>query len=86
MKWIQCASLNLFLGDACDGDQDGDGVSNHDDNCRLISNAGQEHVKLNYDAKGVCLFLCLFYFMYGVVLQIISLQLNMFLMKMSCDA
>lgn len=46
------SSLNEFLGDACDDDQDGDNVSNNDDNCRLVSNAGQEHVNLNYDAKG----------------------------------
>lgn len=46
------SSLNEFLGDACDGDQDGDNVGNKDDNCRLVSNAGQEHVNLNYDAKG----------------------------------
>ena len=44
--------MNEFLGDACDDDQDGDNVSNNDDNCRLVSNAGQEHVNLNYDAKG----------------------------------
>ena len=42
----------LFAGDACDDDQDGDGVSNLNDNCRLVSNLGQEHVKLAYNAKG----------------------------------
>ena len=41
-----------FVGDACDDDQDGDGVSNLNDNCRLVSNSGQEHVQLAYDAKG----------------------------------
>ena len=41
-----------FVGDACDGDQDSDGVSNLNDNCRLVSNSGQEHVQLAYDAKG----------------------------------
>ena len=44
--------LWLFAGDACDDDQDGDGVSNLNDNCRLVNNSGQEHVKLAYDAKG----------------------------------
>ncbi len=44
--------LLLFVGDACDDDQDGDGVSNLDDNCRLVSNPGQEHANLAYDAKG----------------------------------
>ncbi|XP_078366293.1 uncharacterized protein LOC144650486 [Oculina patagonica] len=39
------------IGDACDDDQDGDGVSNLDDNCRLVSNPGQEHANLAYDAK-----------------------------------
>ena len=42
----------LLVGDACDDDQDGDGVSNIDDNCRLVNNSGQEHVNLAYDAKG----------------------------------
>ena len=44
--------ISLCTGDACDDDQDGDGVSNLDDNCRLVSNSGQEHEKLAYDAKG----------------------------------
>ena len=48
--FIPC--LSLFAGDACDDDQDGDGVSNLSDNCRLVSNSAQEHVKLAYDAKG----------------------------------
>ncbi|XP_020621686.1 cartilage oligomeric matrix protein-like [Orbicella faveolata] len=42
---------NDTIGDACDDDQDGDGISNRDDNCRLVSNPGQEHVNLAYDAK-----------------------------------
>lgn len=44
--------ISLHAGDACDDDQDNDGVSNLDDNCRLVSNAGQEHEKLAYDAEG----------------------------------
>lgn len=44
--------VSVVVGDACDDDQDGDGVSNVDDNCRLVSNPGQEHVNLAYDAKG----------------------------------
>ena len=42
----------VFAGDACDDDQDGDGVSNLEDNCRLVSNSGQESVKLAFDAEG----------------------------------
>ena len=43
---------SIFVGDACDDDQDGDGISNFDDNCRLVNNTGQEHINLAYDAKG----------------------------------
>ena len=46
------APLLPSVGDACDDDQDGDGISNIDDNCRLVSNPAQEHVNLAYDAKG----------------------------------
>ena len=39
-------------GDACDDDQDGEGVPNIRDNCPLVSNAGQQHVNLHYDVTG----------------------------------
>ena len=60
------ASPLLFVGDACDDDQDGDGISNLDDNCRLVSNPGQEHVNLAYDAKGFYLS-CLIFFIQSVL-------------------
>ncbi|XP_022792613.1 uncharacterized protein LOC111331710 [Stylophora pistillata] len=47
----QADTDNDGIGDACDDDQDNDNVGNHDDNCRLVSNAGQEHVNLNYDPR-----------------------------------
>lgn len=59
----------LFVGDACDDDQDGDGVSNLDDNCRLVSNPGQEHANLAYDAKGF--YLVSFVFIQRVLLKIV---------------
>ncbi|XP_074619052.1 uncharacterized protein LOC141877910 isoform X2 [Acropora palmata] len=47
----QADADNDTIGDACDDDQDGDGVSNLEDNCRLVSNSGQESVKLAFDAE-----------------------------------
>ncbi|XP_074619049.1 uncharacterized protein LOC141877908 isoform X1 [Acropora palmata] len=47
----QADADNDTIGDACDDDQDGDGVSNLKDNCRLVSNSGQESVKLAFDAE-----------------------------------
>lgn len=40
-------------GDACDDDQDNDGIPNIRDNCPMISNPLQEHDKLSYDVKGM---------------------------------
>jgi Thrombospondin type 3 repeat len=37
------------LGDACDGDRDGDGVLNVDDNCPLVANPNQE----DFDKDGI---------------------------------
>ena len=48
---IHIHPIIVFAGDACDDDQDGDGVSNLEDNCRLVSNSGQEFVELAFDAK-----------------------------------
>ena len=31
-----------FIGDLCDSDKDGDGISDDNDNCPYISNSGQE--------------------------------------------
>ena len=33
--------LTVFAGDACDGDDDGDGIPDEDDNCSLIPNVDQ---------------------------------------------
>lgn len=44
--------MHCLLGDACDDDQDDDGIPNIRDNCPMINNPHQEHDKLSYDVKG----------------------------------
>lgn len=43
----------VLQGDACDDDQDNDGIPNIRDNCAMISNPLQEHDQLFYDVKGM---------------------------------
>jgi len=47
---ISCIALQ---GDACDDDQDNDGIPNIRDNCAMVGNRLQEHDKLSYDVKGM---------------------------------
>lgn len=35
----------LFAGDPCDGDDDGDGVADYRDNCRLVVNVDQKQTR-----------------------------------------
>lgn len=44
---------HVLQGDACDDDQDNDGIPNIRDNCAMVSNPLQEHDKLSYDVKGM---------------------------------
>jgi len=52
MSYTNQISYIALQGDACDDDQDNDGIPNIQDNCAMISNPLQEHGKLSYDAKG----------------------------------
>ena len=52
MSYTNYTSYVALQGDACDDDQDNDGIPNIRDNCAMISNPLQEHDKLSYDAKG----------------------------------
>ena len=45
---IHLFSLSLFTGDACDEDDDGDGILDAKDNCRLVHNRAQGDVDGRY--------------------------------------
>lgn len=53
------------LGDACDDDSDDDGISDNEDNCRLVRNPDQSHLNVTFDEIGWYIWHILLFYLYG---------------------